>query len=160
MYAVHDESSLQPERLAIAYRQLRKALEDSKNEPGAADFYYGEMEMRRKAVSTGLPERIILFLYWTASGYGLRAIRALTWLAIFVAIIGLGLYAVGFPEAHPDLVSCLIYAAASTVSLDTKLAGVPKDLAWPGEIMRITIRLAGPLLLGLALLAIRNRIKR
>jgi DNA invertase Pin-like site-specific DNA recombinase len=29
------------------YRALRKAQEDKKNEPGAADFYYGEMEMRR-----------------------------------------------------------------------------------------------------------------
>jgi len=28
--------------------ELRKGLEDAKNEPGAADFYYGEMEMRRR----------------------------------------------------------------------------------------------------------------
>ncbi|MFZ1177322.1 MAG: hypothetical protein WAO15_13855, partial [Mycobacterium sp.] len=31
------------------YRDLRKGLEEAKNEPGAADFYYGEMEMRRLA---------------------------------------------------------------------------------------------------------------
>ncbi|TQE15643.1 pentapeptide repeat-containing protein [Streptomyces ipomoeae] len=36
-----------PEDVAALYRQLRKAFEDGKNEPGAADFYYGEMEMRR-----------------------------------------------------------------------------------------------------------------
>ncbi|MGW1895752.1 hypothetical protein ACWCP6_36730 [Streptomyces sp. NPDC002004] len=36
-----------PAQLAPVYRALRKAFEDSKNEPGAADFYYGEMEMRR-----------------------------------------------------------------------------------------------------------------
>jgi hypothetical protein len=40
---------LPPARLAVLYRQLRKAQEDAKNEPGAADFYYGEMEMRRLA---------------------------------------------------------------------------------------------------------------
>jgi hypothetical protein len=37
---------LGPDRLAVLYRALRKAQEDNKNEPGAADFYYGEMEMR------------------------------------------------------------------------------------------------------------------
>ena len=29
------------------YRQLRRIREQARNEPGAADFYYGEMEMRR-----------------------------------------------------------------------------------------------------------------
>ncbi|MFE6838585.1 pentapeptide repeat-containing protein [Streptomyces sp. NPDC057705] len=36
-----------PPALAALYRQLRKAFEDGKDEPGAADFYYAEMEMRR-----------------------------------------------------------------------------------------------------------------
>src|SRR5262249_16063620 len=67
-----------PERLAAVYRSLRKAEEDSKNEPGAADFYYGEMEMRRHAATTTRAERFILKLYWLISGYGLRATRALT----------------------------------------------------------------------------------
>jgi hypothetical protein len=31
------------------YRALRKGREDAKDEPGAADFHYGEMEMRRHA---------------------------------------------------------------------------------------------------------------
>jgi hypothetical protein len=44
--------------IAAIYRDLRKVLEEAKNEPGAADFYYGEMaadfyygemEMRRLA---------------------------------------------------------------------------------------------------------------
>ncbi|MFP8885466.1 pentapeptide repeat-containing protein [Streptomyces mangrovi] len=33
----------EPAVLAPVYRQLRKALEEGKDEPGAADFYYGEM---------------------------------------------------------------------------------------------------------------------
>ena len=36
-----------PEQIAEIYRALRKGREDRKDEPGAADFYYGEMEMRR-----------------------------------------------------------------------------------------------------------------
>lgn len=43
---------LGPERLASVYRSLRRAQEDRRNEPGAADFYYGEMEMRRLSRKT------------------------------------------------------------------------------------------------------------
>ncbi len=38
---------LNPGAIAGLYRALRKGREDAKDEPGAADFYYGEMEMRR-----------------------------------------------------------------------------------------------------------------
>ena len=40
-HAVQDPPG--PEDVAALYRQLRKSLEDGKDEPGAADFYYGEM---------------------------------------------------------------------------------------------------------------------
>lgn len=46
---------LEPAALASSYRQLRKGFEDGKNEPGAADFYYGEMEMRRHDPDTPAP---------------------------------------------------------------------------------------------------------
>ncbi|MFJ8540804.1 hypothetical protein ACIRFH_02095 [Streptomyces sp. NPDC093586] len=64
-----------PAQLAPVYRALRKAFEDSKNEPGAADFYYGEMEMRRHdRVGTSRAEYGLLHAYWLLSGYGLRAL--------------------------------------------------------------------------------------
>jgi len=68
--------------LAVIYRQLRKALEDSKNEPGAADFYYGEMEFRRHDPHTPRGERLLLHGYWLLSGYALRATRALGFLLV------------------------------------------------------------------------------
>jgi hypothetical protein len=40
---------LDPRQIAGLYRALRKGREDIKDEPGAADFYSGEMEMRRRA---------------------------------------------------------------------------------------------------------------
>ena len=91
-----------PTALEIAgiYRDLRKGLEDAKDEPGAADFYYGEMEMRRLARGLGQrsenndgrakgrgqswPERRLLDAYWAVSGYGLRAWRAVTALTILL----------------------------------------------------------------------------
>jgi len=45
------------------YRSLRESLEDRTDEPGAADFYYGEMEMRRLSETAPLSERIILTAY-------------------------------------------------------------------------------------------------
>ncbi|HEX8206418.1 MAG TPA: pentapeptide repeat-containing protein, partial [Solirubrobacteraceae bacterium] len=62
-------------QVALLYRQLRKAQEDSKNEPGAADFYYGEMEMRK--FSDRRPVRLLIGLYWLVSGYALRPLRSL-----------------------------------------------------------------------------------
>jgi uncharacterized protein YjbI with pentapeptide repeats len=41
---------LEAARIQVVYRELRKGREDARDEPGAADFYYGEMEMRRLAI--------------------------------------------------------------------------------------------------------------
>ncbi|MEW2121497.1 pentapeptide repeat-containing protein [Streptomyces sp. NPDC005474] len=92
-----------PSTLALLYRQLRKGLEDGKNESGAAGFYYGEMEMRRhpEAEDTTATERWLLHTYWLLSGYGVRATRALGWLlAAVLATITL-IMAVGLPDADP-----------------------------------------------------------
>lgn len=150
---------LNAKRVAALYRDLRKAQEDSKNEPGAADFYYGEMEMRRTDHAAPRPERSILFLYWLVSGYGLRMTRALGCLATLIATASVGLHVAGFATPRPSLSECLLYATESAVSLDSKLPGL-SDLTWQGEVFRVIMRLLGPVLLGLALLAIRNRVKR
>ncbi|WP_193384267.1 hypothetical protein [Streptomyces davaonensis] len=72
--AVFDAGHVGPAQLAPVYRALRKAFEDSKNEPGAADFCYGEMEMRRHdRTGTTRAELRLLHGYWMLSGYGLRA---------------------------------------------------------------------------------------
>lgn len=91
-----------PTALAADYRQLRKAFEDAKNEPGAADFYYGEMEMRRKDRNrTPLAERFLLWWYWLLSGYGLRASRALGWLGASLIATVLALMVWGLPNSPP-----------------------------------------------------------
>ncbi|MEV7684489.1 pentapeptide repeat-containing protein [Streptomyces bungoensis] len=92
-----------PEDAAALYRQLRKAFEDGKNEPGAADFYYGECEMRRHD-RTGTPkgERRLLWGYWLLSGYGLRASRAMGWLLAAMSVTVLLLMGFGLPTQDPD----------------------------------------------------------
>jgi hypothetical protein len=179
------ESQLAPERLAGLYRQLRKAHEDAKNEPGAADFYYGEMEMRRHAATPRSAERALLTAYWAISGYGLRATRTLTALLILLVLGTVGFATVGFaassrteyrpasltttgqpavyrqvtvPAARPG------WTAAVDQSLDSATALLratqPRSLTPIGRAIEITLRLLGPLLLGLAVLAVRGRVKR
>lgn len=103
--------TLTPRRVASLYRELRKGREDQKDEPGAADFYYGEMEMRRLGSTRGTPERRLLTLYWLVSGYGLRASRALATLLLVIACSALIMAVVGFasPQSQHQ-------TAGSTVS--------------------------------------------
>jgi hypothetical protein len=147
-------------QIAALYRELRKGREDAKDEPGAADFYYGEMELRRHNQEAPWTERLILWLYWLVAGYSLRGLRALAWLA--VVVIGLAglLQSIGFNGGDPPFRDALIYAAQSTVSITSNNRALIDHVSWAGESIRIVLRLVGPLVLGLALLSVRNRVKR
>jgi uncharacterized protein YjbI with pentapeptide repeats len=146
------------ERIARAYRALRKGREDNKNEPGAADFYYGEMEMRRKAAS-GF-ERPILTLYWLVSGYGLRASRAMIALLGTVVAGTLLLRAYGF-DSDQDFWRSVIFSFESTSSLFRGPSVIKSSaLNELGHVFQIGLRVLGPLFVGLALLALRGRVKR
>jgi uncharacterized protein YjbI with pentapeptide repeats len=163
---------LNPGQIAGLYRALRKGREDIKDEPGAADFYYGEMEMRRRArrpggsntagrssgASWGLVERVVLTAYWLVSGYGLRAWRALVWLAGITAALAVAFHLVGFVRPpQPDTYwTSLLYAFRATLSLTDPEVTLT---AW-GKFLQAVLRLTGPVLLGLAILALRGRVKR
>ncbi len=108
-------------QIAAVYRALRKGREDNKDEAGAADFYYGEMEMRRRAApqqrywerrhrgtaTAASIESAILWLYWLVSGYGLRAWRAMAaFLVVLVMAAGLFAFGGGFaPSTSATAVS-------------------------------------------------------
>jgi len=156
-------SALDPGQIAGVYRALRKGREDTKDEPGAADFYYGEMEMRRRArpyygSARGRAERGILTAYWLVSGYGLRAWRAIAWLAALTALFALEFQTFGFaqPPRPVSYWTSLLYAFRAILSLaDSTVQLTP----W-GQLLQGLLRLTGPVLLGLALLALRGRVKR
>jgi hypothetical protein len=61
---------------------------------------------------------------------------------------------------HPSQVTSWLYALQATVSLEGKARQLSGQLTLPGELLRVGLRLTGPLLLGLAVLSIRGRIKR
>ncbi|MGI5157783.1 pentapeptide repeat-containing protein [Microbispora sp. CA-102843] len=76
------ERAPEPARLAVLYERLRPGVDDARV---AADFAFGAMEMRRLGSPRGRI-RLLLSLYWLACGYGLRAGRALGWLALVAAV--------------------------------------------------------------------------
>ncbi|WP_326693182.1 pentapeptide repeat-containing protein (plasmid) [Streptomyces sp. NBC_01795] len=182
---------LDPAALAPVYRQLRKAFEDGKHEPGAADFYYGEMEMRRHADDIPLGERSVLAAYWAVSGYGLRASRALGWLllAMTTTVLLMTLWGLPKDDQKPETTGKLTDQRIS-LTTDTPEAATPdgpltqrmtpdrfekslrvvinsvvfrssgQGLTTFGTYTEMASRVTEPVLLGLAALAIRGRVKR
>ncbi|MGK5448832.1 pentapeptide repeat-containing protein [Streptomyces radiopugnans] len=188
-----DTAVLRPAAVAALYRQVRKSLEDGKNEPDAADFYYGEMEMRRHDDTRPQAERALLTAYWALSGYGLRAARALAWLLGAMATTLLALLLWGLPADDPKPTTTGRQAAAGqevTWTTDTPDPRNPtgpltgritterfekalrvvinsvafrssgQELTTTGTYTEMASRLAEPVLLGLAVLAVRARVKR
>jgi hypothetical protein len=183
------ERSLQPADVALVYRALRKGREDSKDEPGAADFYYGEMEMRRHDPTAPWAERAVLWLYWLAAGYGLRASRALGLLlgllvlaAVLLATVGLAPSPRQAPltatiTGSPPHQRIQIDAGSPATTIERPLAdrlataalvavegavfrASDQALTYKGRLIQAVLRFLGPVLLGLALLSIRGRVKR
>ena len=206
--AASGQDPVVPTALEIAgiYRNLRKGREDSKDEPGAADFYYGEMEMRRLAdrknrrrdgdkanhLRSSRVERGLLNAYWVVSGYGLRAWRSLTALTVLLlacaALFTMPLFA-RLPDPPQQVSSVDLrtggvrYAPYTQPGVQPHTTVVPLGLSMEftaresltltrafgtpvlqttgvGTALDIALRLLAPLLLGLALLAVRGRTKR
>ncbi|GAB3644774.1 pentapeptide repeat-containing protein [Streptomyces sparsus] len=188
-----DAPELKPTAVAVLYRQLRKSLEDGKNEPDAADFYYGECEMRRHDSTRPWGERMLLSLYWAMSGYGLRATRALVWLgaAMAVTIAVMMLWGLPANDPKPTTTGRQVATGQEIVLTTDTLAPVNptgplaervsserfekslrvvinsvvfrssgQDLTTTGTYTEMASRLAEPVLLALAVLAIRSRVKR
>ena len=145
-----EEGRVNPARLAAVYRALRKSFEDSKFEAGAGDLYYGEMECRRHSTASSGAERVILWFYWLLSGYGQRASRALIVLVLVIAVVT-GLLTVW----GQDFGMAARTALGAVVFRDDKT-----DLTATGEWVVLVARFLGPVLLALAVLAIRARVKR
>jgi uncharacterized protein YjbI with pentapeptide repeats len=173
----------QAESIQRIYRDLRKGREDQKDEPGAADFYYGEMEMRRHATQNWI-ERRVLDLYWLSSGYALRAWRAVMALIALLVVASIIFTVQGFdrnggtalraarvqpsgqvvytkyalPALPHDFGTAFTYSIESATSLLS--SPQPRPLTAIGQGMEFALRLLGPALLGLAVLSLRGRIKR
>jgi uncharacterized protein YjbI with pentapeptide repeats len=152
------ESVPEPEDIALIYRQLSAGRAQSKDERGAADFRYGEMEMRRHGTKRSHPEHWLLAGYWLLSGYGLRASRALVALLAMFGVFLMLFSAYGFRQSTPTA-QIVAYSAQTATGL---LSGAPlSDLTTLGDILQLLLRALGPSLILLsALSALRRWIGR
>ncbi|WP_433528373.1 pentapeptide repeat-containing protein [Micromonospora sp. CA-263727] len=172
----------------IIYRTLRTLLEGSGDKPGADDFYYGEMEVRRTAprhepLTSGWTQHALVWLYYGLSGYGLRASRAFGWFFILLLLGTFGLHVTttvaphsttaatavaipGSPRANgtdtgaPALFPDALLSAFQLSTLPLSRTEPLLRYSRPGELVRLCLVVIGPALLTLALIAIRARIRR
>jgi uncharacterized protein YjbI with pentapeptide repeats len=173
-----DDETLSPANIADLYRSLRKGREDGKDSAGAGDFYYGEMEMRRRAANRA--ERILLWAYWLISGYGMRAWRALAWLVLVLVTASVVVLQAGYTRPAP--ITAVLRNPSGGVVYQLKTAAPAARLNPPqaveltlgaalfrdetqnlrpaGRWTLLIVRLLGPVLIGLALLAVRGRLTR
>jgi hypothetical protein len=160
------DERVNPHLVAGAYRELRKSFEDAKNEPGAADFYYGEMEMRRRGRQLFSVERALISAYWLLSGYGLRAWRALAVLvALFASaafLLSVGDYATtnAQPPHALDYKEALVFLVRDATVLLRPAGPATVTTHGLGTALDLVIRIATPVLFALVALAIRARVKR
>lgn len=182
--AAAEPEDLGPQEVELAriYRSLRKAREDARDAPGAADFYYGEMEMRRlhaRACLTqdgGIGPRLLhlgnvllLELYRLLGGYGVRPGRP------FVAFAALALAAAAYVhcgdlvtlttpgphhtilEASPNFEESVVFVLRGALLLPTTTGVL---LTTEANWIQIVARVLGPLLLGLFAFGLRARVHR
>lgn len=146
---------LEAGQVASIYRDLRRSLEAKSDMPGASDFYYGEMEMRRWRADRPLLEHILVWCYWLTSGYGLRPGRALMeW--VFLVLIGAWLlfrFGIEPPASAQQSILCAIRAA---------IPGFPThpSLTAEGQWIEIGLRVLGAIFIALFLLAARSIVMR
>jgi uncharacterized protein YjbI with pentapeptide repeats len=151
-----DANMLTAGEIARVYRSLRVSVEGQSNQPGATDFYYGEMEMRRLDGSASRSDRFIIWFYWLLSGYGLRALRSYFYLLCVFLAGSMLMRTVGLRGSHHSWATAFIACGQSVIpGLD-----VSANLTGNGEAIQIALRIIGPVLFGLGLLALRNRVKR
>lgn len=143
-----------PTDIAEAYRSLRKGRELRGDAPGAADFYYGEMEMRRRA-STSWAERQVLRAYWLVAGYGLRASRALVGFVVLITVATVLLMSHGL-RGNPTWST----AALSSLGAATGIPVREGTFTEVGIALRIALRVVAPVFLAMTVLAVRSRVHR
>ena len=163
------EFEMNDRELASTYRQLRAGLESVSNAPAATGFYFGEMEARRRAAISerDLVERVVLSTYRFTSFYGLRAVRpllafvALPLIATVLLRLGGGLSPFEVDGDQPVLsfADSLMFAFSSSTSF---LRPIGDQLAMDLDerLIQAVLRIAGPALIAMSLLAVRNRVKR
>jgi uncharacterized protein YjbI with pentapeptide repeats len=147
---------LVPAQVESLYRELRRSLETKSDMSSAADFYFGEMEMRRRGSSGSFLERVLVWCYWGLSGYGLRPGRALLAWFLLIAAGTFGLIAFQLPPSQATVSETLLIAVRASIPGFAS----PTNLSPMGQWIETGIRVFGTMLIALFLLAARSTVMR
>jgi len=153
-------------------RDLKANLEGQRDYADAGDFYYAEMELRRRQVEP--VRRFLYWIYWLACGYGEKPLRAL----VLLLCIWLGV-AVGFTRTWFTVAENVAWRTAEyqtkqsfRPAFSEALGHAARSLALqqrgsylaaytPGaHHVTLVANLFGPVQFGLFLLAMRRRFRR
>ena len=172
VYAPVSERYIRRE-LENLYRQIRQSYEDHRNYPEAGDFYYGEMDQKRKRhwARRYLPS--LITLYWICSGYGQRPVQAgilfLLLLAGFTGVL-LSLGLINMVDSSPYSVgpsfwegSGKFFRAMWAYTFRAAILGDPlylKPQCEFGEFVTTLARIIIPIQAALFVLAVTRRFKR
>lgn len=141
--------------VATTYRDIRRSFESRSDMSGAADFYYGEMEMRRHWAR--FAEKEMLTIYKYISGYGLKPLNAFAgWTLAIVTATSLIHSNSLLGEFTPIGESLIFTIRASIPGIQT----IPKDLTTSLLAIETALRIWGTFTGAMFVLAIRNRLLR
>ena len=158
-----DLRSSQPDSvLERNYRDLRRQLESGGNVHGGGDFYYGEMAARRRQAPWFSAGYWILTVYWLVSGYGTRAWTAVaSWFLLTIAGTRLLLIGgVSLRDPDEELAGMEVWRFVLEASLSFFRPTNAPLLSVPETLIILVVRILGPVLFGMAGLAVRNQVKR
>jgi len=164
--AIFDEIRVSKEKVKKArlakverlYRHLKQNYESQRDYGRAGDFYYGEMEMKRRQLNP--LGQIPFWIYRILSGYGESYPRALFWLIVMWLLFAVLFTVVGYTDEwgnHADLWRSLIYSAQSMTPFHE--LNITFHSAW-GKAIKLVASVLGVIQIALFGLALQRRFKR
>lgn len=146
------------------YRQLKQNYEDRRDYEKAGDFYYGEMEEKRKRSYARRYLPSLTTLYWMSSGYGQAPFHAFYILAILVGtftfvsrFLGLDLQQGAPFQIEQTGGNILLFYTFRIVTFQSPVYFEPQTVS--GEVIAALARFVIPLQFTLMVLAIRRKFK-
>ncbi len=140
------------------YRHLKQNYESQRDYSRAGDFYYGEMEMKRRQLNP--LGQIPFWIYRILSGYGESYPRALFWLIAMWLGFALLFTVVGYTDEwgnRADLWRSLIYSAQSMTLLREPKITFHNVY---GQLVELVASVLGVIQIALFGLALQRRFKR
>jgi uncharacterized protein YjbI with pentapeptide repeats len=140
------------------YRHLKQNYESQRDYGRAGDFYYGEMEMKRRQLNP--LGQIPFWIYRILSGYGESYPRALFWLIVMWLLFAVLFTVVGYTDEwgnHADLWRSLIYSAQSMTLFHEPKITFDNTL---GQAVKLVASVLGVIQIALFGLALQRRFKR